>query len=87
MRISAREACVRPHFHTRSEIKYDIQQTVEIGLSSRDMCKVLFFGSYCSHHTRRAKFNFFPAPHNILLYFFRNLRYLIEVLEFFLNGI
>ena len=48
--------------------KYNIQQAVEIGLSSRVMCKVLFFGSYCSHHTRRENFNFFPAPHNILLY-------------------
>ena len=29
MRISAREACVRPHFHTRSEIKkiYDTALT------------------------------------------------------------
>ena len=38
-------------------------------------------------HTRREKFNFFPAPHNILLYFFRNLQYLIEVLKCFLDGI
>ena len=30
----------------------------------------LFFGSYCSHHTRREKFNSFPATHNILFYFF-----------------
>ena len=42
-------------------------------------CKVLFFGSYCLHHTRRKQFNFFPAMHNTLLYFFRNLQYLIEV--------
>ena len=67
--------------------KYDIQQAVEIELSSCVMCKVLFFGSYCSHHTRREKFNFFPKPHKILLYFFRNLRYLIEVLKCFLDGI
>ena len=60
--------------------KYDIQQAVEIELSSRVMYEVLFFGWYYSHHTRREKFNFFPTPHNILLYFFRNLRYLIEVL-------
>ena len=26
--------------------KYDIQQAVKIELSSRVMCKVLFFGSY-----------------------------------------
>ena len=26
--------------------------------------KVLFFGLYCSHHTRRKTFNFFPATHN-----------------------
>ena len=49
--------------------------------------KVLFFDSYCSHHTRREKFNSFPATHNILLYFFRNLLYLIEVLKCFLDGI
>ena len=67
--------------------KYDIQQAVGIKLSSRVMCKVLFFGSYCSHHTRREKFNFFPTPRNILLYFFRNLRYLIEVLKCFLDSI
>ena len=30
----------------------------------------LFFGSYCSHHTRREKFISFPATHNILLFFF-----------------
>ena len=67
--------------------KYDIQQAVEIGLSSRVMCKVLFFGSYCLHHTRREKCNFFPAPHNILYYIFLwNLRYLI-VLKCFLEGI
>ena len=46
-----------------------------------------FFGLYCSHHTRREKFNSFPATHNILLYFFQNLLYLIEVLKCFLNGI
>ena len=67
--------------------KYDIQQAVEIELSSYVMCKVLFFGLYCSHHTRREKFNFFLTPHNVLFYFFRNLRYLIEVLKCFLDGI
>ena len=67
--------------------KYDMQQAVEIELSSRVMCKVLVFGSYCSHHTRRKKSNFFPLLHNILLYFFWNLRYLIEVLKCFLDGI
>ena len=36
----------------------------------------LFFGSYCSHRTRRKKCNSFTATHNILLYFFRNLLYL-----------
>ena len=49
--------------------------------------KVLFFGSYCSHRTRPEKFNSFPATHNILLYFFQNLLYLIEVLKCFLDGI
>ena len=49
--------------------------------------KVLFFGSYCSHHTRPEKFNSFPATHNILLYFFQNLLYLTKVLKFFLDGI
>ena len=51
--------------------------------------KVLFFGSYCSHHTRREKFNSFPATHNIVYYyiFFRNLLYSIEVLKCFLDGI
>ena len=29
MRISAREACVRPHFHTRSEIKYYISRKIK----------------------------------------------------------
>ena len=48
---------------------------------------VLFFGSYCSHHTRPEKFNSFPATHNILSYFFRNLLYLIEVLKCFLDNI
>ena len=67
--------------------KYNIQQAVEIELSSRVMCKILFFSLYCSHHTRREKFNFFPTPHNIILYFFRNLRYFIEVLKYFLDGI
>ena len=67
--------------------KYDIQQAVEIGLSSRVMCKVFFFNSYCSHYTRREKFNFLPAPSNILLYFYLNLRYLIDVLKCFLDGI
>ena len=47
----------------------------------------VFFGSYCSHHTRREKFNSFLAKHNILLYFFKNLLYLIEVLKCFLDGI
>ena len=47
----------------------------------------VFFGSYCSHHTRRGKFNSFPATHNILLYFFQNMLYLIEVLKCFLGGI
>ena len=47
----------------------------------------LFFGSYCSHHTRREKLNSFPATHNIILYFFQNLLYLIEVLKCFLDGI
>ena len=28
-----------------------MQQVVDIGLSSRVMCRILFFGSYCSHHT------------------------------------
>ena len=52
------------------------------------MCdKVFFFGSCYSHHTRREKFNSFPATHNILLYFFRNLLYLIEVLKCFLECI
>ena len=60
-------------------------EAVEMGLLSRVMSEALFFGSYCLHHTRREKFNFFPAPHNIrvLLYFFRNLRYSIEVLKCF----
>ena len=39
--------------------KYGMQQAVEIGLSSRVMCRVLVFGSYCSHHTRRKK-SIFP---------------------------
>ena len=47
----------------------------------------LFFGSYCSHHTRHEKFNSSPSTHNILLYFFQNLLYLIEVLKCFLDGI
>ena len=47
--------------------KYDMQQAVEIGLSSRGMCRVLVFGSYCSYHTRRENFNFFPLLDNILL--------------------
>ena len=47
--------------------KYGMQQAVEIGLSSRVMCRVLVFGSYCSHHTRREKFNFSPLLHNINL--------------------
>ena len=47
----------------------------------------LFCGSYCSHHTRREKFNSFFAMHNILLYFFQDLLYLIEVLKCFLDGI
>ena len=47
----------------------------------------LFLGSYCLHHTRREKFNSFPATHNILLSFFQNLLYLIEVLKCFLDGI
>ena len=47
--------------------KYDMQQAVEIGLSSRVMCRALVFGSYCSHHTRRENSNFFPMMHNILL--------------------
>ena len=46
-----------------------------------------FFGLYCSHHTRPEKLNSFLATHNILLYFFRNLLYLIEVLKCFLDGI
>ena len=37
--------------------------------------------------TRREKSNSFPTPHNILLYIFWNLRYLIEVLKCFLDGI
>ena len=69
--------------------RYDMQQAVEIGLSSRVMCKVLVCGSYCSHHTLREKSNFFPLLHNIpvLLYIFWNLRYLIKVLKCFLDGI
>ena len=70
--------------------KYEIQQAVEIGLPSRVMYKVLFFSSYCSHHTRREKSNFFPALHNIvllLLFLFFNVRYLIEVLKCFLDSI
>ena len=59
--------------------KYDIQQAVGIGLQSRVIR--YSFGLYCSHHSRREKFNSFPATHNILLYFFRNLLYLIEVLK------
>ena len=34
MRISAREACVRPRFHTRSEIKY-ITRTLNAFFSKR----------------------------------------------------
>ena len=46
--------------------------------SKLDSCdKVLFFDSYCSHHTRREKFSSYPATHNILSYFFRYLLYLI----------
>ena len=63
--------------------KYDLQRAVEIGLSSRMMCEVLVFDSYCSHHTRRKKSNFFPLLHNILFIFFLHLRYFIEVLKFF----
>ena len=40
-----------------------------------------FFPKFFSHHTRREKFNSFPATHNILLYFFQILLYLIEVLK------
>ena len=47
----------------------------------------LDFSSYCSYHTRCEKFNSFPTTHNILLYFFQNLLYLIEVLKCFLDGI
>ena len=64
--------------------KYDIQRAVEIGLLSR---VIRYFGSYCSYHTRRKKFNSFPATNNILLYFVCNLLYLIEVFKRFLGGI
>ena len=47
-----------------------MQQAVEIGFLSRVMCKVLIFGSYCSHHTRREKSNFLPLVYNTLLCFF-----------------
>ena len=39
--------------------KYNMQQAVEIGLPSRVI--VLVFGSYCSHHTRREKFDLSPC--------------------------
>ena len=39
-----------PFMYLCSE-KYDMQQAVEIGLSSRVMYNVLVFGSYCLHHT------------------------------------
>ena len=68
--------------------KYDIQQAARNWtLVSCDKVHLLRFSSYCSHHTRREKFNSFPATHNILLYFFRNLLYLIEVLKCCLDGI
>ena len=67
--------------------KYDIQQAVDMGLTSHVMCKILVFGSYCSQHTRRKKSSFSLLRYNILLYFFWNLRYLIEVLKCFLYGI
>ena len=47
----------------------------------------LDFSSYCSHHTRREKFNSCSATHNVLLYIFQNMLYLIEVLKCFLDGI
>ena len=45
--------------------KYNMQQAVKIGFSSRVMYTVLVFGSYCLHHTRREKSDFFPLLHNI----------------------
>ena len=46
----------------------------------------LFFGSYCSHHNRCEKFNSFPATHNILIYSFQNLLYLIaKCIKFWLE--
>ena len=50
--------------------KYGMQQAVEIGLSSRVMCRVLVFGSYCSHHTRRKKSIFSPC---CIIYYFAPL--------------
>ena len=77
-----------PFCKKRVFVHYDIQQVVEIGLLSRVMCKLLFFGSYCWHHTRRKNSNFFPAPYNILFFFFFwNLRYLIKLLKCFFDGI
>ena len=48
--------------------KYGMQQAVEIGLSSRVMCIILVFGSYCTLYTRREKSNFFPSLRNLLFW-------------------
>ena len=52
-----------------------MQQAIEIGLLSRVMCRVLVFGSYCLHQTRRKKYNFFPLLHNILFRAFISVPY------------
>ena len=39
MRISAREACVKPHLRTLSDIKYSIPQDKEKSICSLPNCK------------------------------------------------
>ena len=68
--------------------KYDVQQTMEIGLSSRVMCKVYSSSAHTAHITLGVK-SLISSPHRLIYYYiiFSNLRYLIEVLKCFLGGI
>ena len=79
---------VSPFTETKRNLCICVMKNMISKRSKLDLSLVwLFFGLYCSHHTRREKFNSFPATNNILLYLFQNLLYLIEVLKCFLDGI
>ena len=57
MQISAREACVRPHFHTRSEIKEIIKKCISSSTPSKNKNANIPEVNLSIHNSRRYSSN------------------------------